>query len=725
MKRIFLFTCTFLITTVAAFSQNGFAIVIDETSYQKARTEVDAYADAINKDGLKAIIVTDKWGHPDSIRRQLVQLYNAKSNPIEGAVFIGDIPVAMISDAQHLTSAFKMDQQRFDMQRSSVPSDRFYDDFDLAFTFLKQDAVQKNYFYYSLQSAGAQKISPEIYTGRIRPFDREDKYEQLKSYLKKVVRVRQLQDGMDEVLYFGGQGYNSESMLARVDEKISLLEQFPWLKRQRNGINYIDHAAEVHIKPRLQSQLQKPSLKLALLHHHGDPEVEYLNGTPNVSAPIPQIEGVQLYLRSKVRAAVRQKKDTAETIKYYMNYLKVPESWFTDTFDPKVIEQDSIFNASLDITIPDVLATTPNVRFLILDACYNGSFHQKEYISGAYIFNEGNTIAVQANTVNALQDKWANEFLGIIGLGARVGQWSALTGYLESHIIGDPAYRFRFAGLSRPLSSELQSQKKNTVYWKQQLTSSYPEMQALALRMLYTQQYPGLSNLLLQTFKSSPQGIVRMECLKLLTAYNDANFIECLILAIEDSYELVQRQAVYLSGKSGDHRLIQPLVKLALSNNNSERIVFCLNEAISLFPQKQVLETLGDLYDKEQFFTNSAAQKEQITKWAVDGTSRWIDDVEKILSDTLAEKKKINSIRLLRNYNYHGAVESLCRLAKTAKSDEVKITLIEALGWFNISYNKPLIIQACKEILNDASASKAVKGESLKTINRLQSGWYR
>lgn len=723
VKKYVLCCCAVLLGGMHTFAQNSFAIVIDETSYQKARTEVNAYADAINKDGLKAVVIIDKWYNPDSIKQQLINLYAAKTNPLEGAVFIGDIPIPMVRDAQHLTSAFKMDQVRYEWQRSSVPSDRFYDDFDLKFQFLKQDSAQKNYFYYSMLPGSAQKLSPEIYTGRIKPFENEKKYDQLKAYLTKLVKVRQQQEPVDEIFYFAGHGYNSESMMARVDEKISLLEQFPWLKKQKNGIEYMDHNTEDFIKARLQSQLQKPSLKFALLHHHGDVDVEYLSGMPKADAPVPQIEGVKYFLRSKVRTMARQKKDTAAALKYYMDNYNVPETWFKGAFDQKGIEADSIYNAQMDIGIPDILATTPNVRFLILDACYNGSFHKDEYIAGAYIFNKGNTVAVQANTVNALQDKWANEFLGTIGMGIRVGQWSSLVNYLETHLIGDPAFRFKF---NQPVSNTLAANKKNPIYWRQQLlTSAYPEMQALALRMLYTLNYPGLSNLLLETFKNNTNGVVRMECLKLLTAYNDNNFIQCLVLACNDSYELVQRQAVYLAGKSGNHQLIAPLVQLIMANNNSDRIRFCLNEAVSLFPQELVLKQFDNVYDNNQFSIAAAPEKEKLRKWIISSTSRWTDDIELALSDTTSDKKKISSIRLLRNYNVHSAVPELCKLAQSSKNDELKITLLEALGWFNASYNKAPIIQACKEILANTGTSPGVKNECTKTLNRLQQPWYR
>ena len=134
---------------LAAKLQRGFAIVVDPVSYKEARTDIDNYAKAVENDGLKTYIIVDRWGVPDSIRFQLQQLYLQKECPIEGAVFVGDIPVPMIRDAQHLTSAFKMNQETFPRTESSVPSDRFYDDFDLKFNFLDKDEQYPLYYYYS------------------------------------------------------------------------------------------------------------------------------------------------------------------------------------------------------------------------------------------------------------------------------------------------------------------------------------------------------------------------------------------------------------------------------------------------------------------------------------------------------------------------------------------------------------------------------------------------
>ncbi|MDE6443537.1 MAG: hypothetical protein K2K64_03820, partial [Muribaculaceae bacterium] len=149
-------------------AQRGFAIVIDPQSYSQASKEVEAYAKSIEADGLKPIIIKKDVDTPEKIREQLLKLYKDKKNPIEGAVFIGDIPIPMVRDAQHLTSAFKMNQAEFPWNESSVPSDRYYDDFDLKFDYIKQDSDEPLYYYYSLRPDSPQYLAPDIYSGRIK-----------------------------------------------------------------------------------------------------------------------------------------------------------------------------------------------------------------------------------------------------------------------------------------------------------------------------------------------------------------------------------------------------------------------------------------------------------------------------------------------------------------------------------------------------------------------------
>lgn len=55
-------------------------------------------------------LLVDEWKSPEQIRKLLIQLHSDRKSPLEGCVFVGDIPIPMLRDAQHLTSAFKMDQ---------------------------------------------------------------------------------------------------------------------------------------------------------------------------------------------------------------------------------------------------------------------------------------------------------------------------------------------------------------------------------------------------------------------------------------------------------------------------------------------------------------------------------------------------------------------------------------------------------------------------------------
>lgn len=421
MKKIF--CILFLLGAIFQLSARktgtaSFAVVVDMESYREASSELEAYMQSIKQDGLNPILLKGTWRNPDSLRQILKKLYLDKKQALEGAVFIGDIPVAMIRKGQHLTSAFKMDEEHHAWPRSSVPSDRFYDDFDLAFDFIKQDSIHRNLFYYELRPDSEQRLKPEIYSGRIKPFEGKNKYEDLRKYLKKLLRVRAENRNLNRLFYFGGSGYNSESVTTRMDEKISFLEQFPSFKTRQNSIRYLYHNRSERVKDLLLCELQDKQSDLALLHHHGSSTTQYISGLPQVSVPDRQLNAIRQHLRSKLR----ESKDTAVTVQRLMQQYQLPRSWFEGAFDAEQQRKDSLFNAGLEIVIADVRQIQPNIPVIILDACYNGAFQLDRYLAGAYIFNEGNTVAVQANSVNVLQDKWTNEFLGLLGLGLRIGQ---------------------------------------------------------------------------------------------------------------------------------------------------------------------------------------------------------------------------------------------------------------------------------------------------------------
>ncbi len=367
----------------------GFAIIIDPKSHAQAKTEVEAYARAIEQENkLKVYTIDDRWRVPDSIRACLRSMYS--KGQIQGAVFIGDIPVPMIRDAQHLTSAFKM-SQKLPKGKSSVPSDRFYDDFGLKFRYLEKDSTS-TLFYYSLSADGEQYIKSSIFTGRIRPTDAggTSRYEKLRKFLRKAAAEKLAGNKLDRIFFFTGQGSLNESRVAAMDEKIQYYEHFPWLKNSREqSITYIDYSQEKYIKATLMNELQREDLDLSILHHHGDFDTQYL-GKANKDIP------------------------------------------------------DSIDAVQRDLHLPDFASYNyrPSSRVVIFDACYNGAFQNDDCIANEYIFSDGKTVACMGGTVNVIQDKWYDRLIGLLAYSHTIGEINNYQELLESHIIGDPTFFF-------------------------------------------------------------------------------------------------------------------------------------------------------------------------------------------------------------------------------------------------------------------------------------------
>ncbi|MBR7157094.1 MAG: HEAT repeat domain-containing protein, partial [Bacteroidales bacterium] len=267
-KKIFTpIICGFFAVLFAACGtkSSSVAVVVDRDTYDKIGAAVDKYVEAIALSDRKGVLVVDRWQHPDSIKAELKRMYD--NDCLEGAVFIGEIPIAMVRDAQHMATAFKR-SQKDNWLVSSIPSDRFYDDFDLKFNYLKQDSVKTLAHYYSLAADSPQIISSDIYSARIKaPFDGKSchnghtcssselcsTHSYIEAYLLKAVEAHKSQKRMDKVLHFGAHGYNSESLQARIDEAIGFKEQFPFLNGYDGELSYIDFNRDYLVKKRIMN----------------------------------------------------------------------------------------------------------------------------------------------------------------------------------------------------------------------------------------------------------------------------------------------------------------------------------------------------------------------------------------------------------------------------------------------------------------------------------------
>lgn len=704
----------------ATAGKPGFAIVIDPKSYSEAKKEVDAYAKSLENDGLQPVILNKNVDSPESIRKQLQKLYSDKKNPIEGAVFIGDIPIPMLRDAQHLTSAFKMNQKEYPWNESSVPSDRYYDDFDLKFDYIRQDSVQPLYHYFSLRPDSPQFLSPDIYTGRIVPIDngKDDKYTLLRRYLDKVVELRAEDNILDQLLFFAGHGFVSESIVARIDEKAAYLQNFPWMHTRKNGIEYIDHKRDKFIKNRLMTELQRRNLDVALLHHHGLDQIEYLNNEPDPETPTEMVNTIKDYANYVYRRH-RGKGTPDDSIKANIakNLGGLPLEWFEDQESEEHRKHDSIMERKLNLYVEDFDGFTPNCRLVILDACFNGSFHLPKNIAGSYIFDEGKTAATIANSVNVLQDKWSDRYIGMLGLGMRVGNLPKYNTYLESHCIGDPAFRFKSAveGLD---ANEMLHQPAE--WWAGQLDSQYPAVRAMSMRQLVDNDLID-SERLLEIYTNDNSEVVRMEAMTLLSLYDDDNFRKCLEMIPEDSYEMIMRYGLNYIAKRGDKELVPALIDIAKRNNTGKRVEFGVSQAAALYPYEMLDAELSRQFNPDDYSEGEAVKgyvAHALDKYA---NSYRLQDVETVChNDSASLKAKKQAIRTFRNSTMHYKIDDLLEYVQKCDNEELTVDLLEALGWFRQSFRHADISKVALEMSKDGKRSKKVRDEALKTYKRIE-----
>lgn len=706
------------------------AVVVDPATYNNAKDAVDKYIESIKvtrEDGSvrrEGLLVVDRWAQPDSIRNYLYNLY--QNSNLEGAVLVGDIPVAMVRDAQHLTTAFKMEQGK-NWQESSVPSDRFYDCFTLKFNFIKQDKDIKSYFYYSLAPEGAQQIVCDIYTARIKPpvIEGKTKYRLITEFLNKAVAAKENQKRMNRVLYFAGHGYNSESYNARIEESIALTEQFPFLTTRRGAnLSFIDFTFDKSVKHRVLAALGDPTLDLAVMHHHGSEDTQYFNGSPYVSDAKSWINLAKNFFRGKLRRS----KDTTATKERFMKEYGAPAEWLNDAFTKEMKTKDSLYSASMDLMIPDMKEYVSGSKIVLLDACYNGSFHMADYIAGHHLFAPGNTIFVKGNSVNTLQDTWTNELLGVLNYGVCVGNWGKGQLTLESHFMGDPTFSFlpdEFSFLDEAMTRE----RNNPEFWRLILAhKNIPaELVAVSLKMLH--RMGGIeSEELLDYLRSNPSCVVRLMAFNCLKERADGSLLEAVELGMTDSYELLQRLATLTGGKNGSPALVPILAKKYLDPVTSARVFFQLGTAIEAQDSKAVVAAMNNVHSSDE-----QREPNDQYRWPYeDDYKRQISNILRrdssnraeyeMLKDSKTSKKDIKLIvKGERNGCRVAALDGLFYLlSNDSKADnEIKVLVAETLGWYRYSYKKDDIIERCKEFYAEEK-DPAVKAELLKTLNRLK-----
>lgn len=702
--------------------RKGFAVVIDSISYQQAQHELAEYIRALeSKQHFKVYTVVDRWGVPDSIRATLKGLHARPHEAIIGAVFIGDIPIPMIRDAQHLCSAFKM-SQKMPWQESSVPSDRYYDDFSLQFDFLKRDSTAP-YYYYSLSARGSQQVHPDLFSGRIRPTDGDmpgSRYTKLKAYLQKATEAKLHPERMMSVFVYTGSGSLSESKTAHIDEMASMHAHFPSLAHRPNAYRYMDYSDEKLIKQKLMNALMSPDLSVAFMHHHGDYDTQYLSAWPKPSTAEEAREYLLHCYRSSLNRARHFGYDTDSIRRNLQSRDQLPDAWMAELDDSALAKDDSLESAMTNIVLSDFAryAFRPNCRVAFWDACYNGSWHRENCIANEYIFQPGKTICGLGGSVNVLQDKWPDRFAGVLEQGVMIGFLNQLNPDLEMHVVGDPTFAF-LPEQDHSLNDLISSGKQKD--WKRLLRHSlHPDIQALALHQL--QESKELSDQhLLEYLKTSPYESVRLEAFLLLQQRHSDDFVSAIENAADDNFELLQRFAVNALIKNGDPRLANTLAGKLCDVNTSARVAFNALQGTQFFSRQNLLPAVEDrLRQVAPYVVQPETYAKGVLKNAENYAGRWNEEIEKLCKGEMSHKRALTQINFMRIYCPPYLLPQVAGYAATLKDDELLLPLLEALGWHRQAYTSAQVVPVVEKLMKDTSHSEQVRQEALKTYKRLK-----
>ena len=694
------------------------AVVIDQDCYSQTKDAVNEYVDAMELDGKTGILLIDEWGVPDSIRVRLETLHREKA--LEGAVLIGDIPVPMIRDAQHLSSAFKMDQKR-DWKESSIPSDRYYDDFHLQFNFLSRDKDRKDFFYYSLAPESPQQIRSDIYTARIKPAQGQDKYKAIADFLRKAVRTKKAAieaagrgtNGLalaepDRVMFFAGHGYNSESMVSRMNEYKALHEQIPSVNKPGGKVDFINFDFDKSVKTRLLSALGDEDLDVALLHHHGYNDMQLLNGSPYESTPDGWLALARNYFREKMRSS----RNPEATRKDFIKRFGIPGEWLDEASDPELIIKDSLYDRSMDIYTDDIDRYDIKARFVLFDACFNGAFTEADYVVPHYLFGEANnTVAALAHSVNTLQDVWTDELVGLFDEGVCAGNIFKHVWSLENHLFGDPTFHF---GAVSDLDRKVSMKEEKAGIWRKLLKSeSTPcDVKCLAVRVL-TRNGNITGEELLDLQRNSGSGIVRLAAFNGNVELAGNCLTEAISLGLDDSYELLQRLSARYAGYNQSPELDEQIVRLYVDPLTPTRVMFQLKAPLVDIETGKATE----LVRKYGHWKGDEGLDSLIDYLEVCGKSLSAD-LANLESDSPNARNARLFIRSQRNQCRADILDALQTFFAKTDDPAIKLQIAELLGWYRYSYAREKALGICRS-LHSAESDPVIRDEFRRSISRL------
>ncbi len=676
-------------------SPTTFAIFTDNKTFSECGDEIYAYKQVLEKEGLGTYIVSADWKSPDEVKAQILKLASGKTK-LEGVVFTGDIPIVKVRQGQHLTTAFKMNEETWPISESSVASDRFYDDFDLRFDFISRDTVDTDVFYYRLSEKGSQHLRPDIYSARMKVpgVMKGDKYEILRKYLRKVVKAHEENNVLDDLTYFAGNGYNSDCLTIWRQKPVVFREYFPYAFDKASHGRFLNFREDRQMKWNLLSEVARNDVDLFVFSEHGDFDTQYINESKLARNLDEDMDFLKRSVGDMYKYYSSRGKGEGFLKEAVDSVYRLPRSVVSDSALAAYAVADSLENAGANIFLGDIMKGRGNAKMIVFNACYNGSFHNPDgYVAGCYVFGDGDCIVAQGNTVNVLQDKWEDKLMGYLSIGERVGMWQKEVPYLESHLIGDPTFRFAphdksESKLRDKLHHDLVFNADNFSVWSKYTYSELPILRCAGISHLGYIDARAAHGRAKQML-SDCSWTVRIHAFNVLASDPASDFVETVRNGLSDIYELVARSSVKMAAALGDTSLVPDVRAFMKSHPEMVRASgYAAEDAVAIL-------------------TN---------------TGHYARNIINLSDKGLPVQSRVNDIRIFRNARSVFAVEPILTVVADASEDVyLRTVACETLGWYEQSISRERIIAGLSQVLKESDeVPQRLSEEIEKTIKRLR-----
>jgi hypothetical protein len=259
-------------------------------------------------------------------------------------------------------------------------------------------------------------------------------------------------------------------------------------------------------------------------------------------------------------------------------------------------------------------------------------------------------------------------------------------------------------------------------YWKKVLDAPVDDelvcdFKSLAIKMLHNNNAI-TSEELLDIQKNSNSKVLRLAAFNTNRKIADENLPKAIIMGLGDDYELTQRLSAMYVGKNFSEELIPAVVKTCMDPMTSARVLFQIKGNLKGFDAEKLIAQFNKENEENPYWEGQEAYGKLIKMINnYDKSSK--EEIAAIADGSMSLKEQKSFARGRRNGCEPKLIGSLMHIIKNSTDKDLRLTAIEALGWYEYSVAKNDIIAQCESLYN-AEQDEAAKGELQKTINRLK-----